>query len=306
MKTVVLLLALVLVGGCNLFSPFYDEGKSTDLDDMIGDVQAALERGEPDKAYDYAVRGIEKHPTSVTLHYLGAVARVGTEDVHFSDFSTMLRGRQEDDMGYASAILPLGPAPAAGDTTLFLDISPDELARLAAAYDVSYDLLQTAANLIGTGGVSEQELIDYGGDINLGLGISGLLKTMLTVLDTDHNLANGFVLNPSIQPYRVDTPEGGESWGFTATLDPSIVCEALPSMIVAQEALYDHFRSVVAGDWPADIPSDQVFAPMPWAPPLPDEEKLLDALVGKFLFHLHNGLVSFHDKYSCEGEVSHE
>jgi hypothetical protein len=305
MKTVVLLLALVLVGGCNLFSPFYDEGKSSDLDDTIGDVQAALERGEPDKAYDYAVRGIEKHPTSVTLHYLGAVAKVGTEDVHFSDFSKMLRGREENGVVYASAILPLCSAPAAGDTTLFLDISPDELARLAAAYDVSYDLLQTAAELIGTGGASEQVLIDYEGDINLGLGISGLLKTMLTVLDTDHNLANGFVLNPSIQPYRVDTP-GGESWGFTATLDPSIVCAALPSMIVAQEALYDHFRSVVGEDWPADIPSDLVFAAWPWVSPPLDEETLLDALAGKFLFHLHNGLVSFHDKYTCEGEVSHE
>ena len=296
MKFVLLLVVVLLLGGCNLFSPFYDEGKAESLDDTIGDVQAALERGEPDQAFKYALDGIEKYPESVTLHYLGAVAKVQTADVNFTDFASMIRD-DDGDGGYsASPRLPLGRGLAVGDTTFFLDLSPDELAAMAAAFDTSYAFLKAAVDLIEAGEATDEELQEFGGDIHLGLGVAGLLKAVLTVIDVNHNLSDGFELHPTIRAY--ETPDG---WGFTAILDPAVVCDAMPWLRVAQEALYDHYRSVVGGaELPEDIPGSLVYVRLPWITPNIDD----GTLTGEIFAAVHNGIADFHDKYFCSVEVS--
>jgi hypothetical protein len=290
-----LLVVVLLLGGCNLFSPFYDEGKAESLDDTIGDVQAALERGEPGKAYEYASKGIEKYPESVTLHYLGAVAKVQTAHINFTDFASMLRS--EDGGGdFASALAQFGSSLGVDDSTFFRELSPEDLARMAAAFDTSYLFLKAAVDLIEDGEATPEELAEFGGDIYLGLGVSGLLKAMLTVLDVDHNLSNGFELHPTIRAY--ETVDG---WGFTAILDPDVVCDAMPWLRVAQEALYDHYREVVGGDLPADIPDDYLFKPLDlWVDPWIDD----GTLTGEFFANVHRGIVSFHDDYPCGAEVS--
>jgi hypothetical protein len=293
MRFVIPLLVLLLLGGCNVFGPFYDEGKSDDLDDIIGDVQAALERGEPGKAYDYASRGLEKFPHSASLYYLGAIAKVQSADIGFVDFASMVRSEDEGP----APVPPLYAKSAAGDTTWFLDLSPEDLARMADGFSVSYAYLDSVIAIIGRGEATEQEVDDIQADSQLGLGISGLLTAILTVLDTDHNLANGFVLHPSIRAYS--TPEGG--WAFTAVLDPAVICNAMPELLVAQEALYDHYRGVMGGDLPADIPEDYVYRPTEnWVDPAIDEE----TLTGEFFGNVHDGICSFHEKYVCAGEVS--
>ncbi len=301
MRFAVLFLLLVLVGGCNLYSPFYDEGKSDDLDDIKGDVQAALERGEPDKAYEYAVRGIKKHPDCVSLYYLGAVAKVQDADVGFTDFASMLRG-EDGGSDLALGRPPLYWSVAAGETTFFLDLSPEKLATMAMAFNTSYDLLEEAADLVAQGKATPEELEDFEGDIQLGLGISGLLTAILTVLDYSHDLddEDGFVLNPLIKAYEF---EGG-GWAFTATVDPSDICKSMPWLVVAQEALYDHYRGVVGGDLPADIPSGYQFIKTEfWTDPTIDT----GTVTGEFFANVHDGIVSFHEKYSCSTEVrSHE
>jgi hypothetical protein len=191
---------------------------------------------------------------------------------------------------------PLYAKPAAGDTTWFLDLSPEDLARMADGFSVSYAYLDSVIAIIGRGEATEQEVEDIQADSQLGLGISGLLKAMLTVLDTDHNLANGFELHPSIRAYT--TPDGG--WGFTASLDPTVICGAMPDLLVAQKALYHHYRSVVGGNLPADIPEGYIFLPTEnWVNPWIDE----DTLTGEFFANVHDGISSFHEKYPCAGEV---
>lgn len=295
MKYAILFLALLLAGGCNLFSPFHDEGSSDSAEDIIADVEAALERGEPDKAYDYATDGIEKHPENVTLHYLAAVAKVQDAEIGFADFASMIRSSDDGEEPYFSVLFPW--AVAAAETTFFLDLSPEDLATMADAFNTTYDLLEAAVELIEQGKANPEELANIGGDINLGLGISGLLKAMLTVLDTDHDLYNGFVLDESIRAYEFD----GE-WHFTATVVPEVVCNAMPWLRVGEEALYDHYRSVAEGDLPEDIPTEylnlRVFDendnPL-WTDPVIDD----DLLTGEIFAAVHDGIVDFYDNYSC-------
>jgi hypothetical protein len=299
MRLGVLVLALLLVGGCNLFSPFYDEGKSDDLDDTIGDVEAALQRGEPGKAYEYAQRGIEKFPGSASLYYLGAVARVQSAEIGFADFASMISGDDVDDDGGGDLLASRPPlyARAAAETTWFLDLSPEDLERMADAFSIAYGYLDSAVALIARGEASEQEVEDFGSDSQLGLGMSGLLTVMLTVLDLDHNLANGFSLHPTVRAFS--TPDGG--WSFTVGVDPAVICDAMPDLLKAQEALYDHYRDVVGGDLPEDIPGDYIYRPTEnWVNPWIDD----GVLSGEFFANVHDGIVNFHDKYSCAGEVS--
>ncbi|HVP58467.1 MAG TPA: hypothetical protein VMU02_10240 [bacterium] len=298
MRFTVLILLVLLAGGCNLFSPFYDEGKSNDRDDIIGDVQAALERGEPDKAYEYASRGIEKYPGCASLYYLGAVAKVQSSDVGFTDFASMLRSENKGQGGYAAALSAFQRGLAQGDTTWFLDLSPDDLARMAGAFSVSYDYLDSVLTIIARpGGATKEEIEQFQGDSQLGLGISGLMKTMLTVLDQDHNLDNGFVLSPTIRAFRTAT--GG--WSFTATLDPAVICGAWDWLETGQEALYDHYRTVVGGTLPEDIPTNYLYVHVEdWTDPQIDT----GTLSGEFFESVHDGMVDFHGKYSCSGEVS--
>jgi hypothetical protein len=296
MRFAIPLLVLLLVGGCNVFSPFYDEGKSNDLDDIVGDVQAALERGEPDKAYEYANRGLERFPHSASLYYLGAIAKVQSADIGFVDFASMVRS-SDDGGSPVSTRPPLYAKAAVGDTTWFLDLSPEDLARMADGFSVSYTYLDSVIAIIGRGEATDEEVEDIQADSQLGLGISGLLKAMLTVLDADHNLANGFELHPSIRAYS--TPEGG--WSFTASLDPEVICDAMPDLLAAQEALYDHYRGVVGGDLPEDIPGDYIYRfTENWVNPWIDE----DTLTGEFFASVHDGICSFHEKYVCAAEVS--
>jgi hypothetical protein len=293
MRYVTLVLVLLLAGGCNLFSPFHDEGNSDSLDDIIGDVQAALERGEPDKAYDYAVDGIDKHPESVTLHYLAAVARVQDAKIGFTDFASMLRSGDGD----GSALLVLhATGPAEGDTTFFLDLSPEVLASMAGAFNTTYELLEAAVQLIEEGAATPQELDDFLGDINLGLGISGLLKAILTVLDTDHDLENGFVLSSVIRAFEYEDQWGDTHWGFSAVVVPSVVCGAMPYLRVGEEALYDHYRYVAGGSLPENIPAVYLNLRVEdWSSPRIDE----DLLTGEIFAAVHDGIVDFYTVYSC-------
>jgi hypothetical protein len=298
MRYAILALLLLAAGGCNLFSPFHDEGKSDDLDDIIGDVQAALERGEPDRAYQYAADGIEKFPSSVALHYLGAVARVQVADIGFADFASMLRSADEDD-GEPYSLLPLYRGAAADtDTVFFLDLSQEDLERIAGGFNTSYQLLHRALELIADGDATKEEIEDLGSDIQLGFGISALLKAMLTVIDQDHELGTGFQLDPSIKVYETE-----EGWGFRVGADPGVICPAMDYLLEAEQAIYQHYRSVADPGAPADI-----FAECPTcADQLTDywpAEYMIDdgALAGEFLANVHNGIVNFRAQHTCPGE----
>ncbi len=278
----VLVSLVVFAAGCNIFGVFYDEGESDDLDDVVGDVQAALERGDPGAAYRYAMRGLELYPESLSLLYLGSLAKAQENDVTFVDFVRMIR--QEDEEALASRILPLAGTQ---DTTFFLQLSPEDLARLAESFSISYSLLARAVEIINEGQASPSEVREFESDITLGLGISGLLTAIFTVIDEDHDLSNGFELHPNIRAFETE-----EGWGFTAVADSQVICDAFDEMLVAQEALYDHYRSVVGLDEPEDIPPDSLFAELPWI----DEE----TLSGEFFAAVHRGIISLHEDYRCK------
>lgn len=294
MKYILLMLAVLVAGGCNLFSPFHDEGGSDNLDDIIGDVEAALERGEPDKAYQYAVEGIEKYPNSVSLHYLGAVAAVQDAEIGFADFASMVRSGDEDD-GEPYVAMLRAWSPAQGETTFFFeDLSPEDLEAMAEAFNTSYGLLEAAIQLIEDGEVTPEELADFESDTRLGLGVSGLLKAVLTVLDQDHDLANGFSLDPSIDVFETES-----GWWFTATVDREVVCAAMPSLLVAEEALYDHYREISGEEMPEDIleANSSVYTDSEsWVGPRIDD----GMLSGEMFAAVHNGKVDFFEHYSCE------
>jgi hypothetical protein len=293
MRCALLVLVVLFAGGCNLFSPFHDEGKSDSLDDIVGDVQAALERGEPDKAFRYAEAGIEKYPESLALHYLGAVAKVQSSDIGFVDFAAIFRSDGDDDMEPFAA--PFGGAGSAeGDTTFFFDVSPAELAEMAETFGVSFGLLEPALAIIEGGHATEMDLVDFRDDALLGAGISAVLTAMLTVLDADHDLSNGFELNPLVRAFETD-----DGWGFSANVSAGVVCDEMPIFRIAEEALYDHYRYVVGGDLPPDIPAVYEETRVEdWVSPRIDD----GALTGEIFSSVHDGLVNFRERYGCDLE----
>lgn len=297
MKCTLLILALFVIGGCNLFSPFHDEGGSDNLEDIIGDVEAALERGEPGKAYEYATDGIKKFPKSVTLHYLGAVAVVQDAEIGFADFASMVRSDGDEGESFLDPLCLT--APAQGDTAFFFDkVSPNDLEAMAEAFNTSYGLLEDAVRLIEAKEATPEELADFGGDIQLGLGISGLLKAIFTVLDDTHDLddLDGFRLNDA---YRAFETEDG--WGFSATVVEDVVCDARPWLRIAEEALYDHYRSITGDELPPDLLEDnldQYTYSVDWVGRKIDE----GTLTGEIFASVHNGIVDLYvdSQYECD------
>ena len=53
---------LLVFAGCNVFEGLYDEGASDDPEVLIADADAALQRGEPDKAVQYLEKAFEAKP----------------------------------------------------------------------------------------------------------------------------------------------------------------------------------------------------------------------------------------------------
>ena len=291
MRWVLLVLVVVFAGGCNLFSPFHDEGKSDDLEDIVGDVEAALERGEPAKAFEYAEDGIRKHPESLALHYLGAVAKVQSAEIGFADFAAIFRSDGDDgDMEPYAA--PFADASLAqGDTTFFFDLPDAELDAIAEAFNTSFGLLEPAIALIEEGRASEEEIANYRNDALLGLGVSGVLKAMLTVLDTDNDLSDGFTQNPLARVFETDG-----AWGFSGSVDPAVICDVMPLFGISDEALYDHYRFVVGGDLPPDIPAAYEETRVAnWVSPMIDD----GTLTGEIFASVHDGLVGFREQYFC-------
>jgi hypothetical protein len=76
----------------------------------------------------------------------------------------------------------------------------------------------------------------------------------------------------------------------------------MPWLRVAEEALYDHYRSVAEGGLPDDIPTEylnlRVFDdddnPL-WTDPQIDD----DLLTGEIFAAVHDGIVDFYDNYTC-------
>jgi len=294
MRYLLLILVLLLAGGCNLFSPFHDEGKSDDLDDIVGDVEAALERGEPAKAYEYAVAGIEKHPESLALHYLGAVARVQSAEIGFSDFSAIFRSDGDDLDGgdMASVAVPFVRRVAQGDTVFFFELPDEELAGMADAFNTSFGLLESAAGLLGEGNVSAEDRANFEGDTYLGLGVSAVVTAMLTIIDQDRDLGDGFMRDPEAKVFETD--EAG--WGFSGSITPDVVCDEMALFGIADEALYDHYRVVVGGDLPLDIPSQYIQTRVEnWQNPMIDD----GTLTGEIFGSVHDSVVNFRENFFC-------
>ena len=280
-----LVFGLLLICSCNIFEPFYDEGKSGDLEGIINDVEMALERGEPGKAAEYAERGLQLYPESVSLLYLAAVSSINENGINFVDYIDIVRSNT--DYWVRTGSRPGAWQTAGWDTTFFFeDLSEEEIGRLASVFHKCYRYLLRAALLIADGRATREEIARFESDIQLSLGVSGILSAVLTVIDEDHDLENGFVLDSEIRLFEIE-----DEWGFTG-VDFSIVCGIFPVLLDAQEALYDHYRRINPSEDPADIPPEYRCRNIPWI----DE----DTFSGELFAAVHRGIMSLHWYFGCD------
>ena len=114
---------------------------------------------------------------------------------------------------------------------------------------------------------------------------------MFTVLDADNDLSNGFTENPLVRVFGTD-----EGWGFSGSVNPDVICDQIHVFQDADETLYDHYRLVVGGDLPEDIPvPNRQIRVENWESPKIDD----GALTGEIFTSVHDGLVGLRQLYPC-------
>lgn len=83
---------LVFLAGCNVFEGLYDEGGSDDPDVLIADADAALQRGESDKAVQYLEKAFEARPEDPVIRTKLSTALLQQADI---DVITMVNLAQD-------------------------------------------------------------------------------------------------------------------------------------------------------------------------------------------------------------------
>lgn len=98
----------LLLGGCNVFETFYEEGTSGSADVLLQDARAALERGDTEKAKAYLERAHENDPENAEVRVELSAVELQSSDV------TVLRIKElADYVREASGEADLGASPFA-------------------------------------------------------------------------------------------------------------------------------------------------------------------------------------------------
>jgi hypothetical protein len=163
--------ALLLLSGCNIFEPFHAPGSGENPEDLLYDVQRAMNDGDYERALVIADRAIAIAPEHPRVRYVHAVVVVRANGVDMLDILEILEPGEDN--------LPVG-----GSNERVLAESEEDLKNLFDTFRVvSADLQPLVAEIAATG--RELRKLNETDDVFLSYGVSETILGMLRVIDND-------------------------------------------------------------------------------------------------------------------------
>ena len=179
----------MLFWGCNIFSPVHSDGSSDDPAVLLSEARSALREGRDKEA----LRMLDRALTQITpstpadqaagICYFHAVATVRVSKVSFQSFIDMMQGVD-------------GGIGVGGGIRLF-NFKEGELTMMLKTFQTVKTDLTPVVQALSKGTLTTAQFA-YADDAFLSCGVASLVSGFITMLDKDHNPANGFKLDPRV------------------------------------------------------------------------------------------------------------
>ncbi|MCI0696098.1 hypothetical protein L0337_29370 [candidate division KSB1 bacterium] len=193
MKTrLTLMIALavtMLLCGCNIFSPFHSDGSSDDPAVLLSEARSALREGREKEALSMLDRAMAKitpatpADQAAAIRYFHAVATVRVNDVSFQSFIDMMQG--------------VDGGTGEGEGMQLFNFTERELAQLLKTFQTVKADLVPVVQALSDGSLTTAQF-PYADDAFLSCGVASLVSGFITMMDKDHNPANGFRLDTRV------------------------------------------------------------------------------------------------------------
>jgi hypothetical protein len=282
MKTrLILMIALAVATAfwsCNIFSPFHSDGSSDDPAVLLSEARSALREGREKEALNMLDRAMASITPSTpadqvaTIRYFHAVATVRVNSISYQSFIDMLQS--------------VDPGAGAGEGIRLFDFTERELAQLLKSFLTVKTDLTPVVQALSNGSLTADQF-PYADDAFLSCGVASLVSGFITMMDKDHNPANGFKLdtrvlikkvNDAYQIFLNDPTQASQA--IYAEL-VSIVKQCYPQLEEGFKSLWQYYQTTTVGK---PVQGDP---PLPPAP-LPDNIRSTPA--GVFIQIVHSGM----------------
>lgn len=188
--TPMIALAVAMVfWGCNIFSPFHSDGSSDDPAVLLSEARSALREGRDKEALSMLDRAMAKITPSTpadqtaAIRYFHAVATVRVNNVSFQSFIDMMQGGD-------------GGAGEGEEIRLF-NFNERELTMMLKTFQKVKADLTPVVQALSNGSLTAAQF-PYTDDAFLSCGVASLVSGFITMMDKDHNPANGFKLDTRV------------------------------------------------------------------------------------------------------------
>jgi hypothetical protein len=243
----VILLAVGLLAGCNVFSPFHSPGTSDNVNDLVSDAYEALDEEKYDKALEIMDRAMGIAPDDPQVRYLHAVTTVKSRDIDLLDVVEIFQPAED------------GSLPVDEDNERILFLSGAELGNLYGAFRVVRADLKPLVDQIRSTG-RELSKIRQSGDVLMSYGISETIVGMLRVLDNDEtpaefSLDDRIVIEKSDESYEIRIDDSLLDDAERDAIIDAAVDRAWPHFVSGRQAFFCYYQySVREVIWTGAIP----------------------------------------------------
>lgn len=289
-----LLPGMLALGGCNIFSWTHDEGGSDDPETLLQDAEDALLDKDWDAALAAAEKGIKLDPKLdyPRLRYVATQAVLGGAGISLSSY-------------FDAFTSPSKPAVAGADFPRLagelLNLSLEELLAIAESCPQAVAFLAELIDGLETGQITPDDLLGIKFDVEVGFGVANLLTALITTLDEDQDLSNGFVKTAFV---RIESNDAGYTFAYTGPGDANtfvrtqLLCPLWSQFCDALNGIYDAYRTATAPEgWPEDLTcTPAVVDAIPTNPPLDD-----GYIIGQMLDFVRDGLALLRQTYLGPG-----
>jgi hypothetical protein len=272
----------MLFWGCNIFSPVHSDGSSDDPAVLLSEARSALREGREKEALNMLDRALTKITPSTpadqvaAIRYFHAVATVRVSKVSFQSFIDMMQG--------------VSGGASIGERIRLFNFNELELAQLLKTFQTVKADLTPVVQALGKGTLTTTQF-SYADDAFLSCGVASLVSGFITMMDKDHNPANGFKLdtrvliekiNDAYQIFLDDPTQASQA--IQAEL-VSIARQSYPQLETGFEYLWQYYNITTFGKPAKGEP------PIPPAP-LPDNMRSTPS--GVFIQIVHTGTSSLY------------
>ncbi len=282
LSLMIVLTVAKLFWSCNIFSPFHVDGNSNDPAVLLSEARNALREGRDKEALSMLDRAMAKitpatpADQAAAIRYFHAVATVRVNDVSFQSFIDMMQG--------------VDGGSGEGVGMQLFNFTERELAQLLKTFQTVKADLVPVVQALSNGSLTTAQF-PYSDDAFLSCGVASLVSGFITMMDKDHNPANGFKLdtrvlikklNDAYQIFLDDPTQASQA--IRAEL-VSIARQSYPQLEDGFEYLWQYYNMTTFGKPAKGKP------PVPPAP-LPDNIRSTPS--GVFIQIVHTGMSALH------------